>query len=76
MGLGMRGMMEDLGFGVEAQINTNSSAARSTTAKRGAGRARNAEVRELWAQNRVAKGELSIAKVKGEGNVADGLTKL
>ncbi len=32
-------------------------------------------MRELWVQDRVAKGELKIVKVKGEGNVADGLTK-
>ena len=29
----------------------------------------------MWVKDRVAKGELSIAKVKGESNVADGLTK-
>ncbi len=34
------------------------------------------EAQELWVQDRVAIGELSITKVKGENNVADGLTKL
>ena len=43
--------------------------------RRGAGRARRIEVRELWVQDRSAKGELSIVKAKGEENVADGLTK-
>ncbi len=33
------------------------------------------EARELWFQDRVAKEELFIKKVKGEENVADGLTK-
>ena len=36
---------------------------------------RHIEVRELWVQDRVAKGELKIVKVKEEDNVADGLTK-
>ena len=36
---------------------------------------RHIEVRELWIQDRVAKGELKIVKVKGEESVADGLTK-
>ncbi len=36
---------------------------------------RHIEIRELWAQGRAAKGELSVAQVKGEENVADGLTK-
>ena len=66
MGLGMKGLMEDLGVGVEVQVNTDSSAAKSITARRGAGRARHIEVRELWVQDRVAKGKLKIVKVKGE----------
>ena len=56
-------------------MNTDSSAAKSITARRGAGRVRRTEVRELWVQDRVAKGELKIVKVKGEESVADGLTK-
>ena len=56
-------------------MNTDSSAATSITARTGAGRVRHIEVRELWVQDRVAKGELKIVKVKGEDNVADGLTK-
>ena len=75
MGLGMQGLMEDLGVEVEVQVNTDSSAAKSITARKGAGRVRHIEVRELWVQDRVAKGELKIVKVKGEDNVADGLTK-
>ncbi len=33
------------------------------------------KVRELWVQDRAAKGELKVVKVDGEANVADGLTK-
>ncbi len=76
MGLGMRGLMEDLGTSVEVQVNTDSSAAKSITARKGAGRVRHIEVRELWVQERVAKGKLKIVKVRAEDNVADGLTKL
>ncbi len=75
MGLGSKGLMEDLGVGVEAQVNTDSSAAKRISARRDARRVRNIEVRGLWAQDGVAKGELKIVKVKGEENVADGLTK-
>ena len=75
MGLGMRGLMEDLGLSVEVQVNTDSSAAKSITARKGAGRVRHIEVRELWVQERAAKAELKIVKVRGEDNVADGLTK-
>ncbi len=52
-------------------MNTDSSTAKSITARKGAGRVRHIEVR---VQDRVAKGELKIVRVKGEDNVADGLT--
>ena len=67
--------MCDLGMEVEVQVNTDSSAARSIASRKGAGRVRHDEVRELWVQEKVRRGELSIVKVKGENNVADGLTK-
>ena len=67
--------MEDLGLHVEVQVNTDSSAARSISSRRGAGRVRHVEVRELLEQGKVRTGELSTIKVKGEDNVADGLTK-
>ena len=67
--------MEDLGLHVEAQVNTDSSAARSISSRRGAGRVRHMDVRRVWIQEKVRRGELSIIKVKGEANVADGLTK-
>ena len=75
MGLGIKGLMRDLGVEVEIEINTDSSAAKSIASRRGAGRVRHIEVRELWVQDRVSKGELKINKVKGKNNVADGLTK-
>ena len=75
MGLGMKGLMADLGVEVGVQVSTDSRAAKSIASRRGAGRVRHIEVRELWVQDRVAKGELTIVKVKSEHNVADGLTK-
>ncbi len=51
--------MEDLGLSVKVQVNTDSSAAKSITARKGAGRVR----------------QLRIVKVRGEDNVANGLTK-
>ena len=68
-------MLGDLGVEVKVQVNTDSSAAKSIASRRGAGRVRHIEVRELWVQDRVAKRELSVVKVKGEENVTDGLTK-
>ena len=55
MGFGMKGLLEDLGVEVEVQVNTDSSAAKRITARKGAGRVRHIGVRELWVQDRVAK---------------------
>ena len=75
VGLGMKSLFEDLGVSVKVRVNTDSSAAKSITSRKGAGRVRHIEVRELWVQEKVNRGELMITKVKGEDNVADGLTK-
>ncbi len=48
MGLGMKSLLEDLGVKVKVQVNTDSSAAKSIAPRRGAGRVRHIEVRELW----------------------------
>ena len=60
---------------VEVQVNNDSSAAKRITARKGAGRVRHIEARELWVQDRVAPGKLKIVKAKAVDNVADGLTK-
>ena len=75
VGLGMKSLLEDLGVSVKVRVNTDSSAAKSITCRKGVGRVRHIEVRELWVQEKVNRGELTIVKVKGEDNVADGLTK-
>ena len=74
-GLGAKGLFEDLGVTVEVQVNTDSNAAKSIASRRGAGKVRHIEVRELWVQDRVARGDLILRKVKGEDNLADILTK-
>ena len=48
VGLGMRCLLDDLGIEVKVQANTDSSAAKSIASRRGAGRVRHIEVRELW----------------------------
>jgi hypothetical protein len=72
MGIGIKSSFKDLGLKVEIQVKTDSSTAISISFRRGAGRVRRVEVGELWVQER---GELSIIKVRGEDNVADGLPK-
>ena len=71
MGIGIKSTFRDLGLEAEVQVNTDSSAARSLSSRRGAGRVRHVEVRELWAQDKVNSKELSIVKVGGEDSVTD-----
>ena len=73
--MGMQSLFKDLGVDVEVQINTDSSTGKSVASRRGAGKIRHLDTRDLWIQERVAKGDIMIEKVRGEDNVADGLTK-
>ena len=41
----------------------------------GLGKVRHIEVTQLWAQEKVSKGEILVTKVKTEENLADALTK-
>ncbi len=59
-----------MGVEVKVQVNTDSSAAKSIVSRRGAARVPCIEVRDLWALDLVAKGELSVAKVTEDGKVA------
>jgi hypothetical protein len=61
MGVGIKSMCTDLGVEVEVQLNTDSSSARGISSRRGAGTVRHVEVRELWVQERVCRGEWSIS---------------
>lgn len=56
-------------------LDGDSSGAKGMCLRRGAGKTRHLEVRHLWIQDRVAKGELRIRKVDGAINRADLGTK-
>ncbi len=60
MGIGIKCLFGDSGLEVEVQVNTESSAAKSIGSRRGAGRVRHADVRELRVQDKVNKKELGI----------------
>ncbi len=46
--LGMMGLMADPGLEVEVQVNTDSSAEKSTASRRGAGRVGHVAAQDLW----------------------------
>jgi hypothetical protein len=69
---------KELGFGeikTEMVLGTDSSAAKSFASRRGIGRMRHIEVRDLWLTEEVKKGSVKINKVRGDENPADLMTK-
>ena len=58
------------------KLGTDSSAAKSFVCRRGLGRMRHLEIRDLWLQKEVAEGRLEVSKVLGTQNPADLMTKI
>eukprot|EP00973_Karenia_brevis_P015872 2172423-Karenia_brevis.AAC.1 len=57
-------------------LGTDSSAAKSFVCRRGLGKMRHLEIRDLWLQKEVYDGRLIVSKVPGEENPADLMTKV
>jgi hypothetical protein len=74
-GLGFKTMLSEMSVEVELAISTNSSAAKAFASTRGLGRVRHLEVKDLWLQALVRDGRVSLAKMRGDRNPADVLTK-
>ena len=73
--LGISGMFKDMGVDVSISLCTDSSAAKGIASRRGLGKVRHIELCELWLQNQVAQGRISVRKVSGADNFAGSLTK-
>ena len=67
--MGFEDMMPNLILG------TDSAAARSFVSRRGLGKMRHIEVRDLWLQREVLRGRVEVSKIPGESNPSDLLTK-
>ena len=73
--LGLRSLLEDLGVQVKLVVNTDASAALGMVRRRGVGKVRHIEVKELWIQDKVHSGEIEVRKAKSSENLADVFTK-
>ena len=72
-------MVQDLGLGIKSnvvELGTDSAAAKNFVNRRGLGRMRHLEIRNLWLQKEVAEGKVEVFKVAGEENRADLMTKI
>ena len=56
-------------------LGTDSSAAKSFVGRRGLGKMRHIEIRDLWLQKEVREGRVRVEKIPGEKNPADLMTK-
>jgi len=68
----------ELGFTslrTEVKAATDSSAAKSFLSRRGLGKMKHIEIRDLWLQEEVLKGQVEVMKVLGTENPANLMTK-
>ena len=73
--LGMLALAQDLGESLGATVNTDASAALGIIQRQGLGKLRHVLTQFLWIQEKVRANEFDIAKVAGQDNPADILTK-
>ena len=76
---GLASLARELGFRNVSNVvwlGTDSSAAKSFVCRRGLGKMRHIEIRDLWLQKEVREGRLKVNKVLGIENPADLMTKI
>ena len=76
---GLLSLAAEMGFGNLSNVvhlGTDSSAAKSFVSRRGLGKMRHIEIRDLWLQKEVLEGKVLVSKVAGTENPADLMTKL
>ena len=76
---GLRTLAFELGFRSlrnVIKLGTDRSAAKSFVNRRGLGKMRHLQIRNLWLQEEVEHGRLEVHKIKGEENPANLMTKI
>ena len=76
---GLRSLAYDVGFrnlSNVVRLGTDSSAAKSFVCRRGLGRMRHLQIRDLWLQKEVRDGKVEVSKIPGDKIPADLMTKI
>ena len=73
-GLNAQRLAATLGDDLPLELRTDASAARGVILRQGVGKVRHLQVKQLWLQENVAAGELTIVKIPRAENYADALT--
>ena len=74
-GLGIKSLLDDLGFRVKVEVIQDSTAAKGTASRAGIGKIKHLDVGWLWIQLTVKKVDIKLMKIDGKVNPADLLTK-
>ena len=74
-GLGVKAVMEDMGWNMKVRIWIDSTAAKSVASRIGLGRVRHMEIKYLWIQEATKAKRIELQKIDGKLNPADVLTK-
>ena len=73
-GLNVQRLAASLGDELPLELRTDASAARGVILRQGVGEVRHLQVKQLWLQENVAAGELTIVKIPRAQICADALT--
>ena len=73
--MGMKSIARDLGFSLGVRLHSDATAALGIARRRGLGKIRHLDVTDLWCQEQVRLGTVSLHKVLGTENPADIMTK-
>ena len=74
-GLGIKSLLEDLGFYVQVEVIQDSTASKGTASRAGIGRIKHLDVGWCWIQQTVENGKIILVKINGKCNPADFPTK-
>ena len=74
-GLGIQSLARDLGCSMSVRIHSDATAALGICRRRGLGKIRHLDVTDLWCQEKVRTGAVTLHKVLGTENPADIMTK-
>ena len=74
-GIGLRSLCQDRGLKVHLNVLTDATAAIGICRRRGLGKIRDLAVADLWVQDKVRSGDITLKKCLGADNPADLMTK-
>ena len=73
-GIGLQNMLEEMGYTLQVNIFTDSSAANGVVHRQGAGKVKHLECRQLWVQSAVSAGKVTCSKIPRDLNPSDSMT--